>query len=117
MKTFKVTMRYPDGSTMFMGTVLAEEVSEATAPAAPAAQRNGAAPTPVSRDTGERMTDPQKRYLFRLLGAQGVEGKRAEEHLKTYFKVTRLADIAKQAASDYINQLVKDQKDAANGAA
>ena len=31
------------------------------------------------------MTDPQKRYLFRLLGAQGVQGKDAEAHLKQYF--------------------------------
>jgi hypothetical protein len=58
------------------------------------------------------MTDPQKRYLFRLLGAQGVQGKDAEAHLKQYFRVVRLQDVSKTAASDYINQLAKDRKDA-----
>ena len=103
--TYRVTLKYPDGSTMFVGTVLAEEVVESPArekPVQPASSSNG----------GERMTDPQKRFLFRLLGAQGVEGKKAEEHLKTYFKVSRLVDIPKHAASSYIDQLVKDQKDA-----
>ena len=108
--TYKVTMRYPDGTTMFMGTVVAEEISDTAyqqPSGRPAASNNG----PANSD-GERMTDPQKRYLFRLLGAQGVEGKKAEEHLKTYFKVSRLTDIPKQAASIYIDQLVKDQRDA-----
>ena len=106
-KTFRVTLSYPDGTTMFMGTLLAEEIIQIPVPAKPAP--NGG---PPPADNGERMTDPQKRYLFRLLGAQGVEGKKAEDQLKTYFKVTRLADIPKQAASEYIDQLVKDQQDA-----
>jgi hypothetical protein len=60
------------------------------------------------------MTDPQKRYLFRLLAAQGMQGKKAEEHLRSYFRVARLADISRSAASTYIDQLVKDRKDAAS---
>ena len=56
----------------------------------------------------EKMTDPQKRYLFRLLAAQGMEGKSAEEHLKTYFNVASLKDVPKLAASGYIDQLAKD---------
>jgi hypothetical protein len=58
------------------------------------------------------MTDPQKRFLFRLLGAQGVQGKDAEAHLKQYFKVANLRDISKASASEYINQLAKDRKEA-----
>lgn len=103
--TYRVTLKYPDGTTMFVGTVLAEEIIQI--PAKPASP-NGGQPT----DTGERMTEPQKRYLFRLLAAQGVEGKTAEEHLKAYFKVARLAEITRNAASAYIDQLVKDRKDA-----
>jgi hypothetical protein len=105
---YRVTLKYPDGTTMFTGVVHAEEIVQIPRQDKPSP--NGGR----SADDGERMTDPQKRYLFRLLGAQGVEGKKAEEHLKTYFKVSRLSDIPKQAASTYIDQLVKDQKDAAS---
>lgn len=111
-KTFRVTLSYPDGNTMFVGTLTAEEIIQVPQrserpPERPAAP-NG------QPDTGERMTDPQKRYLFRLLGAQGIEGKKAEDHLKSYFGVSRLADIAKSSASSYIDQMVKDKKDAAS---
>lgn len=104
--TYRITLKYPDGSTMFLGTVSAEEVSDAPAKDRPAVSNNH------QPDTGERMTDPQKRYLFRLLGAQGVSGKAAEEHLRQYFHVGKLADIQKASASDYINQLVKDKQNA-----
>ena len=105
--TYKVSMRYPDGSTMFMGTVVAEEITEAPQQNQPPARR--AQSSSNTSSDGERMTDPQKRYLFRLLAAQGVEGKKAEEHLRDYFQVSRLADIPKPAASEYIDQLVKDR--------
>jgi hypothetical protein len=61
------------------------------------------------------MTEPQRRYLFRLLAAQGVEGKAAEDHLKDYFRVKGLRDVSRQQASQYIDQLVRDQKDAGGG--
>jgi hypothetical protein len=109
-RTYRVTLKYPDGTTMFTGTALAEEIIEIPAKATPSPDGN------PPRDSGERMTDPQKRYLFRLLGAQKVQGKDAESHLKTYFKVGKLGDITKAAASEYINQLVKDRKDAGDGA-
>ena len=105
MRSYRITLKYPDGTPMFMGTVHAEEIVETPRP-------ERMSPNGAQSDGGERMTDPQKRFLFRLLGAQGVEGKKAEEHLKTYFKVSRLTDIPKQAASSYIDQLVKDQRDA-----
>jgi hypothetical protein len=62
-------------------------------------------------NAGEAMTEPQRRYLFRLLAAQGVEGKAAEDHLKDYFHVKALKDVGRQQASQYIDQLVRDQKD------
>lgn len=107
---YRVTLKYPDGTTMFMGTVHAEEIIQLPAKDLPSP--NG----PVA-DAGEKMTDPQKRYLFRLLAAQNVTGKAAEDHLKQYFKVQKLTDIPKQAASTYIDQLAKDRKEAAGGGA
>lgn len=104
-RTFRVTLQYPDGTTMFMGKVLAEEILEIPPKDRPAP--NGG----PSGEPDEPMTDPQRRYLFRLLAAQGVQGRNTEEHLKTYFHVNRLADISRSAASAYIDQLVKDRKD------
>lgn len=100
MRTWKISLCYPDGATMFIGTVRAEEVTETPKPA-PAATQNGSG--------GEKMTEPQRRYLFRLLASQKVEGKAAEEHLRKYFGVERLADITKAAASEYIDQLARDR--------
>ena len=115
MTTYRVTLKYPDGNTMFMGTMTAEEIpsSEPAAPARPVQPPQGNGP----QDGGEQMTDPQKRYLFRLLGAQGITGKAAEDHLKKYFQVGAVKHIAKQAASEYINQLVKDKQEAGGGRA
>jgi hypothetical protein len=110
------TIRHPNGESLVAFLVECEPANgegrtagpatEPSQPSSPQAATNGAA-------TGEpRMTDPQKRYLFRLLGAQGVQGKDAEAHLKQYFRVLNLRDVTKAAASDYINQLAKDRKDA-----
>ncbi len=63
------------------------------------------------------MTEPQKRYLFRLLAQQGVEAKKAEAHLKDYFRVQNLRDVSKAGASQLIEQMIADQKEAAGGAA
>ena len=54
---------------------------------------------PKGRNDGELMTEPQRRYLFRLLAAQGVEGNAAERHLQEYFRVRQLKEVTRQAAS------------------
>ncbi len=97
-RTYRVSLKYPDGNTMFIGMLTAEEIIQVPPPVERPAATNGSQPRPSQSDSNERMSDPQKRYLFRLLGAQGVQGKAAEDHLKTYFKVTRLADISRAAA-------------------
>ena len=74
---------------------------------------NGTPETPKEEkkaDSGPRITENQRRFLFRLLAAQKVEGKDAEAHLKDYFKVRSVNDIPKDTASQYIDQLVRDQK-------
>lgn len=62
-------------------------------------------------DNGPRMTENQKRFIFRLLAGQKVEGRDAERHLLDYFKVRTVTEIGKDQASKYIEQLVADQKD------
>jgi hypothetical protein len=98
VKTLTFTNGFPAGSLEF------EEVPSDGNPTASGSSR------PTS-NTHEEMTEPQRRYLFRLLAAQGVEGKAAEDHLKDYFRVRQLKEVTRQAASQYIDQLVKDQKD------
>ena len=84
----------------------AAEVS--TPPATPSTRPDGS----VNRNDGDpRMTDPQKRYLFRLLAQQGMDGKAAEAHLKEALQVTALREVSKTAASQLIEQMVTTQKE------
>jgi hypothetical protein len=107
MRSEKWTIKSP-----LSGEILSEFIVEANPlPVADAAPVQPARPA-TNNNAGEKMTEPQRRYLFRLLAAQKVAGKAAEDHLKTYFKVTSLAAITRQAASEYIDQLVKDKQDA-----
>jgi hypothetical protein len=108
------TIRRPNGEPLMALLVECEPANGESRPAAAATEKS--APTRPQATNGSadgeaKMTDPQKRYLFRLLGAQGVQGKDAEAHLKEYFRVRNLRDVTKNAASDYINQLAKDRKD------
>jgi hypothetical protein len=113
--TWRFTIRHPNGEPLVALLVECEPANDDSRRAGVPTDKS----TPVrpqaagtSSDGEARMTEPQKRYLFRLLGAQGVQGKDAEAHLKQYFRVANLRDISKAAASEYINQLATDRKDA-----
>lgn len=56
------------------------------------------------------MTYAQKRYLFRLLADQNIEGDEANENLKERFKVDSLKDVTKVEASQVIERLLEEQK-------
>ena len=53
------------------------------------------------------MTDAQKRYLFRLLAEQGIEGDKAYDHLKKLFHMELLQEVTKQEASKAIENLLE----------
>jgi hypothetical protein len=113
--TWLLTIKSNDGHPLFALLVESEPLGEPTAPPpSPAAPDKPLAPGP---DGEPKITEPQRRYLFRLLALQGVEGKAAEDHLKTYFKVKSLRDIPKAGASQLIDQMAKDQKEVRDGAA
>ncbi len=57
---------------------------------------------------GESMTFPQKKYLFRLLAGQGIEGDKAHFRLKELFKVDSLKEVSKLEASRLIERLIKE---------
>ena len=58
---------------------------------------------------GELMTEAQRRYLFRILAEQGIEGDAAFEKLKSIFDVNALKQVTKREASRVIEQLLEDQ--------
>jgi hypothetical protein len=64
-----------------------------------------------SGDNHDPMTDAQKRYLFRLLAEQGIEGDEAYKHLKKTFGVEYLREVTKQEASRAIDQLLKGERE------
>jgi hypothetical protein len=105
-RTYRITFKTPDGTNFYTGILVAEEIVEILPKDKVPAQGQ------TITDPAERMTDPQRRYLFRLLATQGLDGRQGEEHLKAHFQVTRLADITRQAASEYIDRLLKGQADA-----
>jgi len=62
------------------------------------------------RDDEPKMTDPQKRYLFRILAEQGKEEEEAHKHLKELFQVESLKEVTKLEASKMIERLLNELK-------
>ena len=66
------------------------------------------APNPGANDA--MMSDAQKRYLFRILAEQGMEGEKAHEELKKAFGVDSLKKVTKLEASREIERRLEAQK-------
>ena len=60
--------------------------------------------------SGELMTYPQKRFLWRILAQQGIEGNKVQEHLLKLFQVETLKEVTKLEASRMIKRLLKEAK-------
>ena len=118
VKSYQIILRHPDGRPLLRLIADCEvEVIDPSAPPVPdlpARRERQNGPAPAQGDE-PRMTEPQKRYLFRLLAQQGVEGKKAEAHLREHFGVQNLRDVTKAGASELIEQMIADQKEAAGG--
>ena len=63
----------------------------------------------------EMMTDPQKKYLFRIMAERGKTGDEAHDHLKGLFKVKTLKDVTKLEASQMIETLLSFSPAQGNG--
>src|SRR5262245_43153873 len=96
-RTYRFTVTTPDGQPVFTVLIARErseaaKAAEASPPSVPVPMP-APAPGQASSGNGEpRMTEPQRRYLFRLLAQQGVDGKAAEVHLKQLFQVATLRE-------------------------
>ena len=64
---------------------------------------------------GEPMSEAQRRYLFRILADQGIEGNSAFSRLQSLFNVTTLKDVTKREASKMISSLLEEQGGAGDG--
>ena len=63
---------------------------------------------PSNGQSGEAMTEAQRRYLFRLMAEKkNLKGKDAENFIKQEFEVVSLHEIDKNSASRYIDRLLK----------
>lgn len=82
------------------------------APAPPAST-----PTTSHRDTDDRMTEAQRRYLFRILAGRGMQAEAAHEHLKEALGVSSLTEAAKRDASDLIDRLLSESPEGASDGA
>jgi hypothetical protein len=82
-----------------------------TASRAPRQPRNGQPPAagppaqPATNGAVSLMTEAQRRYLFRLLAGQGLQGDGAHEYLIGQFGVTTLGEVTRVAATKLIDQL------------
>jgi hypothetical protein len=56
------------------------------------------------------MTEAQKRFLFRLLADQGMEGEEAHIRLKAFFQVASLKEVTKQEASQGIERILDEAR-------
>jgi|SRR6267143_1013902 len=76
--------------------------------------RNSARPSPDKAPAKGKtdqalMTDAQKRFLFRLLAERGIEGDKAQDHLKNLLHVSSLKQVTKLEASRAIEELLEKQ--------
>ena len=90
---------------------------------------SGSAPSPQRSSGGERrqptpsnngavpMTEAQRRYLFRLMAGQGLDGDAAHARLKELASVDSLKDVTKALATELIDRLLAGAEVPSHGTA
>ncbi len=101
-----------DGVGLSPGTAALGSGAAVAAPRGPAQSARSGSVTPRPRLTqssngSEPMTEAQRRYLFRLVAAQGFHKEGAEEHLKDLFQVDALSAVTKAQATAVIDELLQ----------
>ncbi|MFZ2198936.1 MAG: hypothetical protein WAV13_14450 [Thermodesulfovibrionales bacterium] len=71
---------------------------------------NDRAPSVLSQS--EKMTDAQRRYIFRLLAERGIEGDQASQQLLELAGVTAPGEVTRAKASEIIERLLQSPKPA-----
>ena len=130
-KTTKlIEVQTPKGEALFQFRIVESVLSEGEVPAnqppaaSPAPSKppipsggNGTKPQNGNgkQTTEEMMTEPQKKYLFRIMAERGKTGDEAHDHLKGLFKVKTLKDVTKLEASQMIETLLSFSPAQGNG--
>lgn len=113
-------VRFDRTSSPGPGASPARAPRRSTNPPPPARPRsNGHARSASATNGDERMSEAQRRYLFRIMAGQGLHKEGAEEHLKDLFQVDALTSVTKVAAMKLIDELLQSAAPAGagNGAA
>jgi len=108
-----IELRTQDGKTIISFYLFEKEVVlDRPDPSVGAKKDPGKSKGEVGNDqtNDSQMTPAQKRYLFRILAEQGIEGDEAHEHLKKLFEVDSLKDVTKFEASGMIERLLNEAK-------
>ena len=127
-----IEIRSSNGSLLFTVTIFDKEIAADGASgtttdklASHDAPRNGKPEAPARPQSGGKeqqphdgkgrgdeplMTDAQKKYIFRLLAEQDIEGEQAHEHVKKTLQVESLKEVTKLEASQFIEQLLGQGK-------
>jgi len=104
---------------LIVSLYLVEKEVESESKAKSPANRNPETRTEKSQgnssQNGELMSEAQRRYLFRILAEQGIEGDAAFERLQSLFDVTALKDVTKRDASKMIERLLVEQGGTSDG--
>jgi hypothetical protein len=118
-KAKRIEFRTPDGKVILVLHLYEKEMAlkDDSKASTDQGHETGKA-KPQSSDSQKEnppMTDAQKRYLFRLLADQGIEGDKAHERLKELFQVDSLKEVTKLEASKMIERLIEEAKGAEDG--
>ena len=118
-KAKRIELRTPDGKVILVLHLYEKEMAlKDDSRASADKERETGKAKPQSSDSQKEnppMTDAQKRYLFRLLADQGIEGDKAHERLKELFQVDALKEVTKLEASKMIERLIEEAKGAEDG--
>jgi len=110
-----IEVRSADGSLILSLRVYDEAPPGAGNGAKPPASRTANLPSNNSKpkghegngdDNADAITDAQKRYLFRILADQGLDGDRALAFVKERLGVEALTNVTKREASALIDELL-----------
>lgn len=111
--TRKLEIKTTDGIPLFTVIVTETPATASSGNHAPGSKKSAAKEdkNQAKQQNGEvPMTEAQKRYLFRILADQGIEGEKAFERLTGLFQVTSLKDVTKAEASRMIERLLDEAK-------
>ena len=112
-KAKRIELRTPDGKVILVLHLL-EEMAPEDSSKAPSEKKPESGKTKPQTQSPQNenppMTDAQKRYLFRLLADQGIEGDKAHVRLLELFQVDSLKEVTKLEASKMIERLIGEAK-------